>query len=82
MSDRKYADPEAAMIFLLELINAEEPDKGRVNVGGINSSFTRAGGSIEEYAVPRDLAIERGLIQMDRSGLCFLWKQAGMDRFA
>ncbi|MFY9788424.1 MAG: hypothetical protein WA615_26235 [Bradyrhizobium sp.] len=48
--ERPLANPEAAMMKLLEIANALEADHaGRLSVGAINHAFLGAGGNGAEY---------------------------------
>lgn len=68
--DRPYASPEAAARKLLEIAQAEISASGLPYgyTGTWNSSFTRAGGSIAEYAEGRDYGITQGWFAIDESG--------------
>lgn len=68
--DRPFASPEAAARKLLEIVQAEVAGSGLPYgyTGTWNSSFTRAGGSISEYAEGRDYGIPQGWFSIDDSG--------------
>ena len=68
--DRPYASPEAAARKLLEIIRAEiaVSKLPYAYTGTWNSSFTREGGSIAEYAEGRDYDIAQGWLKIDESG--------------
>ena len=71
--DRPYARPEDAASFLVSLIIKHKSEYGDyANVGEVNHAFTAGGGSVAEYALGRDCAIEAGWITMHESGCRFL----------
>lgn len=68
--DRPLASPEAAARKLLEIVQAEVAESGLPHgyTGTWNSSFTRSGGSIAEYAAGRDYGVAQGWFSIDDSG--------------
>jgi hypothetical protein len=52
---RPFADPEAALAKLLEIVGALEADAdGRIAVGAISHAFQRLGGNASEYGAAAD----------------------------
>lgn len=84
VSDRPFADPEAAARKVLELAHAFEPiQDGRIYIEKINGPFLfEAGGTPTEYKAGLDLALARGWIEMHESGTYVKFTQAGADLFA
>lgn len=70
VSDRPFADPEAAARKLLDIVRASIAESGwpHAYTGATNSAFTDAGGSIQEYAAGMAYARERQWFRVDRSG--------------
>jgi hypothetical protein len=81
--DRAFANPEAALVKLLEIANGLEADHaGRISVDIINRQFRDAGGSYEEYGAAVRAAIAHGWLTMHPSGAYLSFTQAGAERFA
>jgi hypothetical protein len=81
--DRPFANPEAALVKLLEISNALEADHaGRISVGAINHAFLKAGGSVDEYSAAMHRAVADGWLEAHPSGAYVKLTQAGADRFA
>jgi hypothetical protein len=79
-AERPFARPEAAARKLLEIVLSNDIDVGQHTYTGItNTAFTRAGGSVAEYAAGRDYAIAHGWFEVDRSGTRIILLQAGAD---
>lgn len=68
-TERPYADPDVAARKLIEIANtAEAIQDGRIHVEKINWPFLQAGGSADEYAAGLQTAIDRGRLEIHRSG--------------
>ena len=81
-ADRPYSDPEKAARTLVEIANTVVQD-GRIYIELINGPFLfREKGTPDEYKAGLDLAIERGWLELDRSGTFVRFTQAGSDLFA
>jgi hypothetical protein len=83
-TDRPYADPEKAARRILEIANSVEAiQEGRIHVEKINGPFLfRDGGSPAEYGAGMQLAIERGWLEMHRSGTYVKFTATGAELFA
>ena len=83
-ADRPYSDPEKAARMIVEIANSVEAgQEGRIYIELINGPFLfREKGTPEEYKAGLDLAIERGWLELDRSGTFVRFTQAGSDLFA
>ena len=83
-SDRRYSDPEKAARKIVEAANSVEAgQEGRIYIELINGPFLfREKGTPDEYKAGLDLAIERGWLELDRSGTFVRFTQAGSDLFA
>jgi hypothetical protein len=80
ITDRPFADPEAAARKLLELVLHSDIDVGQYTyVGKVNQDFLSAGGSVAEYIAGRDHAIAQGWFEIDRSKTRIVLLQAGAD---
>lgn len=81
---RPYADPEAAMMKLLEYANAFEPvQQGRIYIEKLNGPFLfEAKGTPAEYRAGLDLAIARGLLVKHESGTFVKFTEKGAALFA
>jgi hypothetical protein len=81
--ERPFADPEAAMVKLLEIANGVEVDHaGRISIGAINHAFLSAGGNVGEYGAAMHRAVADGWLEMHASGAYVKLTQKGADRFA
>jgi hypothetical protein len=81
--DRPLANPEAAMVKLLEIANGLEADHaGRISVGAINHAFLSASGNVNEYGAAMHRAVADGWLEMHASGAYVKLTQKGADRFA
>jgi len=61
---RPFADPEAALAKLLEIIGAIEVDPaGRIPVGAISHAFLGAGGNASEYGAAMHRAVADGWLE-------------------
>jgi hypothetical protein len=82
-ADRHYSDPEKAARKLVEIANSVEAiQDGRIHVEKINWPFLKAGGSPDEYVAGLKTAIDRGWLDIHRSGAYVKFTQAGADLFA
>ena len=83
-TDRPYSDPEKAARKIVEIANSVEAvQDGRIYIELINGPFLfREKGTPDEYKAGLDLAIERGWLELDRSGTFVRFTQAGSDLFA
>src|SRR3954452_14356794 len=82
-SARPYVDPEKAARRILEIANAVEPIRGRIQIEKINEAFLfRDRGSLAEYGAGLNLAIERGWFKMHESGTFVTFKPAGAELFS
>jgi hypothetical protein len=79
VTDRPYADPEAAMQKLLEYANAFEPiQDGRIYIEKLNGPFLfDAKGTPAEYKAGLELAIERGFLELHESGTYVRFTEKG-----
>ena len=78
-----YADPEKAARKLIEIANTVEAvQDGRIHVEKINWPFLQAGGSADEYVAGLQTAIDRGWLDIHRSGTYMKFTQAGVELFA
>ncbi|WP_308163810.1 hypothetical protein [Bradyrhizobium sp. SRL28] len=70
--------------MIVEIANSVEAgQEGRIYIELINGPFLfREKGTPEEYKAGLDLAIERGWLELDRSGTFVRFTQAGSDLFA
>lgn len=70
VTDRPYADPEAAARKLLDIVRASIAASGlpHAYTGSTNTAFTQGGGSLAEYSAGIAYATERQLFKIDRSG--------------
>jgi hypothetical protein len=79
-ADRPFARPEAAARKLLEIVLADVDIASQHAYTGVtNTAFTRAGGSVAEYAAGRDYAIAHGWLEIDPSGTRIILLQPGAD---
>jgi hypothetical protein len=82
-TERPYADPEKAARKLIEIANSVEAiQDGRIHVEKINWPFLQAGGSPDEYVEGLQMAIDRGWLEIHRSGTYVKFTQAGAELFA
>jgi hypothetical protein len=80
VSDRPFADPEAAARKLLALVLQVDIAVGEYTyVGRVNQAFLDAGGSVEEYLAGRDYAFAHRWFEFDRSQTRIILLQAGAD---
>ena len=70
VTDRPFADPEAAARKLLDLVRASIAESGQpyAYTGAPNTAFTRAGGNLHEYAAGIRRAVAWKWFEIDRSG--------------
>jgi hypothetical protein len=83
-TDRRYADPEAAARKLIEIANSVEAvQDGRIFIELINGPMLfEHKATPAEYGASLKLAIERGWLEIDRSGTYVKFTQAGAELFA
>ena len=83
-ADRPYSGPEKAARRILEIANTVEAiQDGRIHVEKINGPFLfRDGGSPAVYGAGMKLAIDRGWLEMHRSGTYVKLTPAGAELFA
>jgi hypothetical protein len=80
ITDRPFAEPEAAARKLLEIVRAKEIAVGQYTYTGVtNSAFVAAGGSVEEYSAGRKYATAQRWFEIDSSGTRIILLQAGAD---
>ena len=82
--DRPYGDPEAAARKLIELANSVEAvQNGRIFIELINGPMLfEHKATPAEYGAGLKLAIERGWLELDRSGTFVRFTQTGAELFA
>jgi hypothetical protein len=70
ISDRPFADPDAAARKLLDIVRESINESGlpHAYTGATNTAFTRAGGSIPEYSAGMKRAAAQKWFEVDRSG--------------
>jgi hypothetical protein len=77
------ADPDVAARKLVEIANTVEAVRdGRIHVEKINWPFLKAGGSLDEYVAGLQMAIDRGWLEIHRSGTYVKFTQEGAELFA
>jgi hypothetical protein len=82
-TERTYADPEKAARKLIEIANTVEAvQDGRIHIEKINWPFLKAGGSPDEYVAGLQMAIDRGWLNIHRSGAYVKFTQAGAELIA
>jgi hypothetical protein len=83
-TERLFADPEKVARRILEIANSVEAiQDGRIHVEKINGPFLfRGGGSPAEYGAGMQNAIERGWLDMHRSGTYVKFTPSGAELFA
>ena len=80
---RPFADPEVAARKIIEIANGvEAAQDGRIHIEKINWPFLQAGGSADEYVAGLQMAIDRGWLEIHRSGTYVKFTQAGAELFA
>lgn len=81
---RPYADPEACARKLIEIANSVEAvQDGRIFIELINGpTLFELQATPTEYSAGLKLAIERGWLELDRSGTFVRFTQAGAELFA
>jgi hypothetical protein len=83
-TDRPYADPEAAARKLIEIANSVEAvQDGRIYIELINGPMLfEHKATPAEYGAGLKLAIDRGWLELDRSGTFVKFTQQGAELFA
>jgi len=84
VSDRHFADPDAAARKLMELANAFEPvQDGRIYIEKINGPFLyQLKGTPAEYKAGLERAIANGWLWLHESGTYVKFTEAGAAMFA
>jgi hypothetical protein len=84
VTDRPFADPDAAARKLIELANAFEPvQDGRINIEKINGPFLfELKGTPAEYKTGLERAIANGWLWLHESGTYVKFTEAGAAMFA
>jgi hypothetical protein len=82
MSASKYALPANAARRLLEIANAMEAPHGFIEVGKLNLTFLREGGSPDDYRAGIAKLKADGLIDVHPSGARLTFTDKGAQRFA
>jgi hypothetical protein len=83
VTDRPFADPDAAARKLIEIANATEPvQDGRLYIELINAAFFNAGGTLAEYRAGIERAIAMGWLWRHESGTYVKFTPAGAELFA
>ena len=78
-----FANPEAAMVKLLEIANGLEGDHaGQIAVGAIIHPFLSAGGSVSEFGAAMHRAVADSWLESHPSGAYVKLTQKGADLFA
>jgi hypothetical protein len=68
---------------LIEIANSVEARQdGRIHIEKINWPFLQAGGSADEYVAGLQTAIDRGWLEIHRSGTYVKFTQEGADIFS
>src|SRR6266478_780715 len=71
VTDRPFADPDAAARKLVEIANAAEAvQDGRIHIELVNGPFLKAGGTPAEYGAGIECAIAEGWLWRHESGVC------------
>ena len=83
-TDTPSSAPKKASRRLMQHAHAfETVQDGRIYIEGINAPFLYVDkGTPEEYSAGLALAIERGRLELDRSGTFVRFTQSGSDLFA
>jgi hypothetical protein len=83
-TSRPYADPEAAARKLIEIANSVEAvQDGRIFIELLNGPMLfELKATPTEYSAGLKLAIERGWLELDRSGTFVRFTQVGAELFA
>jgi hypothetical protein len=81
---RPYSDPEVAAPKLIEIANSVEAvQDGRIYIELLNAPMLfDLKATPAEYSAGLKLAIERGWLELDRSGTFMKFTQAGAELFA
>jgi hypothetical protein len=83
ITDRAFADPDAAARKLVEIANATEAvQDGRIYIELINAAFLTAGGTPAEYRAGLERAIAAGWLWRHESGVYVKFTPAGAEVFA
>jgi len=83
VTDRAFADPDAAARKLVEIANADEAARdGRIHIELVNGPFFNAGGTPAEYRAGIEHAIVKGWLWRHESGVYVKFTPAGAELFA
>ena len=83
VSDRPFADPDAAARKLVKRANAFEPVQGRIYIEKINEPFQyQLKGTPAEYKVGLECAIANGWLDLHESGTYVKLTEAGATLLA
>ena len=81
VSDRPFADPDAAARKLVKRANAFEPVQGRIYIEKINEPY-QLKGTLAEYKVGLECAIANGWLDLHESGTYVKLTEAGATLLA
>ena len=83
VTERSFANPDAAARKLVEIANAAEAvQDGRIHIELINGPFLNAGGTVAEYRAGIERAIANGWLWRHESGIYVKFTSAGAELFA
>ena len=83
VTERSFANPDAAARKLVEIANAAEAvQDGRIYIELINAAFLTAGGTPAEYRGGLERAITQGWLWRHESGVYVKFTPAGAELFA
>ena len=83
VTNRRFADPEAAARKLVEIANGIEPvQDSRLYVERVNAPFLAAGGSGEEFRAGIERAVALGWLWRHESRTYLKFTPAGAELFA
>jgi hypothetical protein len=83
VTERPFADPDAAARKLVEIANGiEEVQDGRIYIELVNGGFLDAGATPDEYRIALARAISKGWLWRHESGTYVKFTPAGAKLFA
>ena len=83
VTNRAFADPDAAARKLVEIANTVEPvQDGRIYIERVNAPFLAAGGSGEEFRAGIERAVALGWLWRHESGTYLKFTDSGAAMFA
>jgi hypothetical protein len=83
VTNRQFANPNAAAHKLVEIANATEAvQDGRIYIELVNAAFLTAGGSPAEYGAGIECAVAKGWLWRHESGTYVKFTAAGAGLFA